>query len=155
MTPVRKRRQSPEAAIHEAVVDYLRVALPDAVVATVKNEINKSGAAFAREMAQAKRRGIVPGFPDILVLPFSHIGTMLFEVKAPGGYPTETQRAVHERLRALGYRVAVVRSVDDARAALREWGVWTRETGVPQPDAPDGWRSIGEIARGMVRGAVE
>jgi len=112
-----------EGPIHKAIVQYLRLALPDALVATVKNEINKRGTAIAIEIAKAKARGVVTGFPDIIVLPWSHVGPMLFEVKAPGGYPSDAQKHVHEKLTSLGYRVAVVRSIDDVQRKLSEWGV--------------------------------
>lgn len=76
-------------------------------------------------MDGAKRKGMgqVAGWPDIIVLPWSYIGPVFFEVKAPGGYASEAQKAIHERLRVLGYRVALVRSIDDVAAAMAEWGI--------------------------------
>ena len=118
-----------EGPIHRAIVSWLRVVLPDAVTATVKNEINKRGKAIQIEIAKAKANGVMPGFPDIICLPGSDMPTMFFEVKAPGGYPSQSQKDVHARLTALGYRVAVVRSIDDVKDRLAEWGVQTREIG--------------------------
>lgn len=118
-----------EGPIHRAIVSWLRVVLPEAVTATVKNEVNKRGRSIAIEIAKAKANGVLPGFPDVICLPAAGLPAMFFEVKAPGGYPSKAQREVHARLSALGYRVAVVRSIDDTRAALAAWGVATCEAG--------------------------
>lgn len=115
-----------EGPIHRDIIKWLRLALPDAIVATVKNEINKRGASIARELHQAKLKGVVTGFPDIIVLPLAHIGPMLFEVKAEGGYPSEAQKSIHAQLAKLGYRVAVVRSIDDVKEYLAAWAIATR-----------------------------
>lgn len=132
-----------EAPVQRAVVQWLRAVLPDAVVHHARGEINKRGRAIQIELAQARALGAVPGFPDIVVLPPAETGPLFFEVKAAGGYPSPAQREMHGRLRALGYRVAVVRSVDDAQAALAGWGIATRESG---------WRSVGKIAAALVKG---
>ena len=120
-------RADREGPIQRQIVSWLRLVLPEAVVHHARNEINKRGRAIQIELARAKGKGAVTGFPDLVVLPWAHVGPMFFEVKAPGGYPSGAQRDLHERLDGLGYRVAVVRSVDDVRAALAAWGVATRE----------------------------
>jgi len=118
-----------EGPIHTAIVDYLRRVLPDAITHHCRNEINKSGWGIAKELASATRKGAVKGFPDLIVLTYAHIGPVFFEVKAPRNYADATQKALHSRLDALGYRVAVVRSIDDVRAALAAWGIATKERG--------------------------
>lgn len=112
-----------EAPIQRAIVKYLRQQYPAWIVHHSKNEINKSGAAIAREIHQAKLSGAVTGWPDLIVLPPSHVGPLFFEVKAEGNYATDAQRSVHDALRALGYRVGVVRSIDDVADRLTAWGV--------------------------------
>lgn len=123
------KRIDRESPIQIAIVDYLRAALPhDCIVHHCRGEINKSGKSIMRELAKAKRKGALPGFPDLIVLPFIASGPAIFlEVKAEGNYADKNQRAMHEQLRALGYRVAVVRSIDDVREAFSEWGVYLRE----------------------------
>ena len=118
-----------EGPIQKQIVDWLRAVLPpECVVHFAKGEINKRGKQFMIEQARAKRLGALSGFPDLIVLPYASAGGACFlEVKAKGGYPSKGQKEMHERLRKLGYRVAVVRSVDDARAALAEWAIGTRE----------------------------
>lgn len=112
-----------EAPIQRAIVKYLRAQYPAWIVHHSKNEINKRGADIAREIAQAKLAGAVTGWPDLIIMAPSHVGPMFFEVKAEGGYPTDAQRAVHDRLRALGYRVGIVRSIADVDERLTAWGV--------------------------------
>lgn len=112
-----------ESPIQRAIVAYLRAVLPGSIIHHARNEINKRGKAIAIELAKAKAKGAVTGFPDLIVLPFSHIGPFFLEVKAEGNYATEAQREVHRQMADLGYRVAVVRSVDDVRERLAEWGI--------------------------------
>lgn len=124
------KRFDREGPIQEAVVKYLETVMPDALVHHCRNEINKRGAGkgwvkntIALELAKAKRRGVKAGFPDIIVLPYANVGALFFEVKAEGNSASENQKAVHAHLERLGYRVAVVRSVDDVRECLQSWGV--------------------------------
>ena len=121
---------SRERPIQRAVVAYLRQVLPDAIVHHSVNEQalsgrDRRGAAIA--MRNAKLDGMSPGFPDVIVLSWAHMPVMLFEVKAEGGRLTQGQRATQEHLRTLGHKIAVVRSVDDVREALAEWGIASRE----------------------------
>ena len=123
-----------EGPIQEAIVKYLEAVMPDALVHHCRNEINKRGGrkgwvknTIAMELAKAKRRGVKAGFPDIIVLPYAHVGAIFFEVKAEGNYTSKTQKGIHEHLRALGYRVAVVRSIEDVRECLEKWGIGFRE----------------------------
>lgn len=112
-----------EAPIQRAIVKYLRAKYPAWIVHHSRNEINKRGSDIAREIAQAKANGALTGWPDLIVLPPSHIGPLFFEVKAEGNYATDAQRHVHDLLRALGYRVGIVRSIDDVQEMLTAWGV--------------------------------
>lgn len=112
-----------EAPIQRAIVKYLRLKHPAWIVHHSRNEINKRGKAIAIEIAQAKASGALTGWPDLIVMPPSHIGPLFFEVKAEGNYATDAQKHVHDLLRALGYRVGIVRSVDDVEEMLTAWGV--------------------------------
>ena len=58
-----------------------------------------------------------PGLPDILAIIDGR--TVFFEVKRPGGVVSAIQRVVHERIRAAGGEVHVVRSLEEARGALQ------------------------------------
>ncbi|ARO14420.1 hypothetical protein BVG79_01074 [Ketogulonicigenium robustum] len=120
-------RQSPERAVHLAVLAYLRAVLfGNPVIHHSPNELGLSGPAAARQVAKHKHLGMTSGFPDLVAFTFH--GPLFFEVKADGNYPTPIQKALHADLERLNYRCAVVRSVDDVRAALARWGIPTRET---------------------------
>lgn len=112
-----------EGPIHRSILQWLRLALPHAMIHHSANEGVRSGARGMLDGKRKKAMGQVAGFPDIVVFPWSHLPVMFFEVKAPGGYASEAQKAIHEQLRVLGYRVALVRSIDDVSAALAEWGI--------------------------------
>lgn len=118
-----------EGPIHRAILQYLRLAMPRAIIHHSPNENalssrDRKGAAIAA--ARLKGLGMVPGWPDLVVFPYASIGPLFFEVKSPKGKLSDTQTAVIERLTDLGYRVAVVRSVADVQAKLAEWAVWAQ-----------------------------
>ena len=119
------RHRDLEGPLHRSILAWLQRVLPDALVHHSANEIGMKGGDVARQIAKAKWNGMMPGWPDLEVLTAQ--GPLFLEVKAPGGRTTEAQDAVHDKMRALGYRVAVVRGIDDTRAALAAWGIQTRE----------------------------
>lgn len=71
-----------------------------------------------------KSMGLVAGFPDLLII-YRGIAFGL-EIKAPKGKVTETQRDTHAALGRAGMDVRVVRSLDEAMAALAAFGIPTR-----------------------------
>ncbi len=111
-----------EDVVQAAILQWLRLVLPDADVTHVPN----GGLRGKREAAKLKWLGVVPGVPDLVVI-LPEGRTVWLEVKRTGTYPTPEQRALHARWRGLGHTVAVVRSVEDARAALDAAGVSHRE----------------------------
>jgi len=124
------KRVDRETPVQIAIVEYLRRVLPpDTIVHHARGEINRGGASFMRELAKAKRKGALPGFPDLVVLTYQ--GALFFEVKAEGNYADKNQKAMHESMKSMGYRVAVVRSIDDVQECLAEWGIGTRVVDVP------------------------
>jgi hypothetical protein len=94
-------------------------ALPGVIVGA-----NASG--LARYVSDTGRAFAVPygwpagkGGPDLLAV-VAPLGRLVaLECKTGKATTTKEQRAVHEALRAVGVTVAVVRSVEDARAAIR------------------------------------
>jgi hypothetical protein len=73
------------------------------------------------EAAKFKAMGVLPGVPDCMVLDGRHgfVG-MAIEIKVKTNKPTENQVAVHKKLIASGWLVAVTWSLDDA-IALVDW----------------------------------
>jgi hypothetical protein len=108
-----------EGPIHKAVLAYLRMALPGAVIHHSPNETDMRGRQAMLMVTRAKALGMQVGFPDLLVIWQGAVWG--FEVKAPGNYPTEAQRATGAALEAQGARWAVVQSVDDAAACVAAW----------------------------------
>lgn len=119
-----------ESQIQRSIVAYLRSVLPDAITHHSPNEGVRGGRAGYLDGAMAKAAGQVAGFPDIVTLIHAKLGgPVFFEVKSATGRVSTAQAVLHEKLEHLGYRVAVVRSIDEVRAALAGWGIWTRESG--------------------------
>jgi hypothetical protein len=86
MSGARHRRQRPEAAIHAAVCDHLRLrAKPDVLWLHPAN----GGTRDIREAARFKRMGVLAGASDLL---FWHRGnSFALELKSPGGRLSDAQ----------------------------------------------------------------
>jgi len=118
----RKKPVDREGPVQIEIVNWLRSVLPDGcLVHHVKNEIKRGGGTYAREQAKAKRMGLIPGWPDLIIC--TYVGVYFLEVKSPTGKVQPHQKAVHADLRRLGLKCAVVRSVADTREFLHLWGI--------------------------------
>lgn len=120
-TPKRPRKAQPEAAIQRSVLAYLTKALPQPhlVVAIPNGQASDAGRMWASRLGQ------VAGFPDLQILVGGR--TLFMECKSAVGRLSDAQKAVHARVTACGFPApAVVRSIADAEAALRGWGVVVR-----------------------------
>lgn len=109
------KRAHPEQQLHFAVADYLNAALPEEAWWTT---VGHGGFALdARTGARMKRAGVKAGVPDILII---YEGcAYFFELKAPQGTLSSTQKDAHRAIeKASGY-VAVIRSIGDLQTALR------------------------------------
>jgi hypothetical protein len=114
-----------ERAVHSAVLCWLRAVLPgQAYIHHSPNE----GRRGWKAQADIKALGVMQGHPDLEIL---YDGCAYFlEVKRPPPaktYLTPAQRDVHARLIESGAKVAVVRSIDDAREAIASWSIPTKE----------------------------
>lgn len=111
-----------EGPIHRDVIEFLRLSLPGAVIHASPNSFGDlSGPAIARQVAKAKRNGMVPGWPDIECFWRGH--ALFFEVKAGRNTTQDSQEQVGAALVGQGAKWAVVRSVDGAANCLRDWGL--------------------------------
>lgn len=127
MKAARAKAVDREGPVHRAVYDYLRAALPHAWI--VQHTPNKPRSQM--QGAREKRMGAVAGWPDLAVygrmfsdaepdgLPFA----CFFEVKPPGKTAEPHQRDVHDALLDIGFRTAVVRSIDDVRRWAWNWNL--------------------------------
>jgi hypothetical protein len=111
-----------EARIQAAIVEYVRWVAPQVVIFAVPN----GGLRGKAEAARLKWTGVLAGVPDLVVLA-PRGRTFLIEVKIPSGRLSADQEEMFDRLVALGHDAAIVRSLDDVRAAFGAWGIETRE----------------------------
>ena len=128
--PTRKKARDIEGPIHKAILAWLRVALPKSECSEPWHTPN-GGARSAIEGKKMKDMGTMAGIPDLLFLRRENGGGRLYciEVKAPDETLSRPQVAVSGMLEKYGAYVAVAHSVDEARAAVRRWGITTREVG--------------------------
>ena len=123
-----------EDHIQRAIVQALTISLPYGwIVMAVPNK-PRSKVAGAIE----KSMGAQKGWPDLQIMgrligedpadaaPFAGF----LEVKTKSGRVRPEQHEMHDRLRKCGFPVAVVRSVDDALATAREWGLPVKKVSV-------------------------
>lgn len=111
----------PESKVQREVRTYLTKLGLTSV--SVPNGSHLAGDRLARikQIAAMKADGMLPGFPDLIVLG-SHGRTGYLEVKTPKGTVSQAQQNVRSMLERMGHNVDVVRSVDDTREALKKWG---------------------------------
>ena len=116
--------RSAELPVHRSVLRYLQLALPGALIHHSPQNLGvgdgKDGK-IARAVALAKSMGMLVGWPDIVVLWRGRF--MAFEVKAEGGKASAAQEAVGALIQTHGGRWAVVRSIEDVREYLADWGI--------------------------------
>ncbi len=122
--PGRSRSQpQPEDTIQAGIVDYLRLVLqPGAyVVFSVPNGAKRSMA----EAGAKRRTGMLAGVWDICILGPGG-ATWWMETKTDRGRLSEPQKVMRSFMEEGGVPHAVVRGIDDARAAVARWGLRTR-----------------------------
>ena len=119
------RRGTPEADAQRAIVTALRIALPrNAIVHHCANEVTEAGPRGAKRQAILVGMGVHPGFADLLVISEGRV--LFLEVKSAKGRLRPAQDAFRETVLAQGFGWALVRSVDDALAALADNGFTSR-----------------------------
>ncbi len=113
-----------EKDVQKSVLDYL--AAQRIYAAAIPNGSVLAGDARARAMQSnaLKRSGMRPGFPDLILIQRTADGSRVgfFEVKREGGKMSPEQIAFSDQCTDWRLPFAVVRSVDDARETLVQWG---------------------------------
>ena len=112
-------RGRPEQEIQRTVVDYLRLALPRALVFAVPNNERRPVPGMYAGMAD-----LVIWVPWDGTIPDNVLRLGFIEIKAPRGKLRPEQERFRDWCREHCVPWACVRSVEDAEAALRLWG-WT------------------------------
>lgn len=101
-----------EAKLQGAAVEYLRRALPRAIVAAIPN----GGSRDKREAARLKWQGVLAGMPDLIIL---HDGrTFGIELKAPKGRLSDAQKDIADRFTDNAIPWTVARSLEEIVAFL-------------------------------------
>jgi hypothetical protein len=127
--PFPRKNGHPEADLQRHIVQSLRAVLPprESVVHACNSEVRGGSHEARRAQAIAQGMGVVPGFADVIVMV---AGKVLFlEIKTPVGRASQAQMAFCNFVEGQGHHYALVRSIDDALAALRAAGIPTRIRG--------------------------
>jgi len=135
--PKVKRKKKPtrrEDPLHVSIRKHLETVLPLSWVVHHSRNGGKSKA----ENGRAKAMGTKAGWPDLEVAGNldGHPFLLLLEVKTDDGYVEPHQRKMHDKLRALGFSVHVVRSIEDTRQVLQALAIPTREARQWPPTSP-------------------
>ncbi len=118
---MRRKRGVPEADIQREVVRFLRLVLPvGSVVHHSANEVTGDSTKAKNRQAILVGMGVHPGFADLVVI--SNRRVLFIEVKSRTGRLSASQEAFADLVMAQGFAWALVRSIDDAHAALRLHG---------------------------------
>lgn len=120
----------PEHKIQVAIIKWLRVVMPHCMIQHCRNEHGKAGKDGMIAAQRQKAAGVISGFPDLICLPYAHVGAFFIEVKSAKGRVSPVQAQVHEMLRDRGYKVCVAKSVDDVRVFLADEAIGFNEVTV-------------------------
>jgi len=112
----------PESALQRSIRKYLLLCGIDSVAVPNGAHLSGDAAARARQMSAMKADGLMVGFPDLLLYPRRIAAIGHFEIKREGGTLSPSQKTCIAWLEGRGHRVAVIRSIDDARDTLMAWG---------------------------------
>lgn len=128
-----------EHPIQVAIKQYLDVALPPGAIyfavpngghLVAKERKSKAGKTFRLSLAaiKLKREGMKNGVADLIVIDPRPGGPCVIglEVKTERGVLSADQKAWRHSFEDTGARYAIVRSMEDAAAALTEFGVKLR-----------------------------
>ena len=119
------RRSTPEADAQRAIVQALRVALPrDAIVHHCANEVTEAGSRGQLRQSILVGMGVYAGFADLIVICGGRV--LFLEVKSQTGRLRKSQEVFRDTVCAQGFGWALVRSVDDALAALADHSFTSR-----------------------------
>ncbi len=113
-----------ERAVQRQILAMCGRAFPNVFITAIPNGAHLAGSNVARfkQMGALKGDGLKVGFPDLLML-WPHGKGALVEVKRPKlGKLNPAQVALHARLSAIGWPVAVVTSPDEVFTLLRDAG---------------------------------
>jgi VRR-NUC domain len=114
----RKKRDTPEARLQKAVIEYLSFALPRGAyrIRAGIEGANRTG----RDRSDFHATGGAAGWPDLMLFNRQTRAIRWIELKSEAGRVQASQAAIHADLRD---HLAVCRSLEDVEAALISWGL--------------------------------
>lgn len=116
------KRANPEAQLHRAVAEYLRVALKPPTIWTT---IGHGGGGRVRG-AQLKAMGVQAGWPDIIVLHPNNILSCVvacIELKASKGTQSKSQKLLAHSFDMAGANYSVCRTLEQVERALLDCNI--------------------------------
>lgn len=112
-----------ETQIQSQVRSYLAALSIDSVAVPNGTHLAGDKIARAKQSNALKRAGVMPGFPDLILFDRRARRVGFFEIKSATGRTSPAQQRVADTITGVWqWPYAVVRSVEDARDALGEWG---------------------------------
>ena len=114
-------RDYAEDRLQAAIVAYLRTVMVEGIVFSIPNGGLRSKAIAAK----MKWTGALAGVSDLVVVAPSVIG--FIEVKTDKGVLSKPQKWFRDFVLSNGFHWCVLRSIEDARSMLTNWGIQTRE----------------------------
>lgn len=125
-------RQYPEFIIHSHIADYCAKMFIEGVSMWHTTEISAGGGAEAKSrQAKLKFLGAKKGFPDGMIfykeLTFDTCEIIFIEIKSLIGTLKPEQEEMHRVLENMGFVVKVVRSLDEFKMIVKDYGVPTTE----------------------------
>ena len=111
-----------ENALQRQIVDWIRYFAVQVQVVAIPNGARRTVSGRPTNAVP----GLTPGVPDLVVI-MPRGECLWIEVKSEKGRVSDAQFAFHTLLHGLNHRVAIVRSLEDVKAAFRAVGIRTRE----------------------------
>jgi hypothetical protein len=122
-----------ERQVQRSILSMMGTCFPQVFVTAIPNGAHLAGDKVARfkQMGALKGDGLKVGFPDLLCLWADGKGALIVVNRPKTGDLTDSQKALHPRLEAIGWPVTVVTTPDEVFALLRgrgapwsgvEWG---------------------------------
>jgi hypothetical protein len=112
-----------EAAIQSQVRSYLAALAIDSVHFANGAVLAGDKVARAKQINKLKKAGMIPGAADLILFDRRVRRVGFIEVKRPGTYQSPQQKAFSDMATGVwGWPYAVVRSIEDTKQALDQWG---------------------------------
>lgn len=125
-----KKRAKPrhlEDNLQQWCVQFFHSQYPGKIIAAVPNGARTSMSVAVR----LKRTGLLKGFPDLIIPhPVGPFHGLFVELKVKGNYPSPEQKQILSLLEKQCYKVAVIYTLEDFQALVKEYFDFEKRYGV-------------------------